>query len=176
MSLSLMQTTGCASYLSIHFGDTMKADRWQAENMRIFSGKLSALIQPVTSCVVALAILFDLGAGPALACSWVNDAAARADSVTTSNYYGVTSILIGLAIIWLELRRRWLSPIMLLAAALVVFHPARTVGPNYYPDCSFVNVQASQAVLIILCLLLGYRLLRIYYRRRSERQAGRAVY
>lgn len=124
---------------------------------------------PLRFCigVIASALVWMI-AYPALACSWANDAAARAHSVTSSNYYWAATGLLGCIVIVLELRRRWLSVIMGLAALLVVFHPAWTLRPNYGPDCSFQNVEASQYDFIIICILLIYQLVR--YLRTARRQ------
>jgi hypothetical protein len=78
----------------------------------------------------------------------------------------MTSILLGGIIIALEsYRRRW-SLILILTAALLIFHPRWTFPAVYMPDCTFINVQASQAVLGVLVAMLGYRIVRILLPRR----------
>jgi hypothetical protein len=111
----------------------------------------------VSACFLSLgAIAID----PAFACSMSSIMQARADSVTISNYYWIASASLGVIVICIELFRKWISVIMVLAAALVVFHPAWLLQPNYYPDCSFQNVEGSQADLMLLGVLLGYQIVR----------------
>jgi hypothetical protein len=81
-----------------------------------------------------------------------------ARAVAESGKYWIASIVVGSALITLELYRGrpWLFPI--LAAMLLVFHPFWMLPPSYGPDCVFPKVQASEVILIVLCLIFMYRL------------------
>jgi hypothetical protein len=66
-------------------------------------------------------------------------------------------------------QRRW-SVILGFTVALLVFHPHLTVRPYPMPSCEFTSVHASQAALIAICAMLGYRLLRVFLYWRSTKQ------
>jgi len=86
--------------------------------------------------------------------------AATRNAVTISGYYWIGTGLLGIAVISIEIwQRRW-SLILVACLALLIFHPRWTVLPVYGPDCSFTNVEASQYVLVVICLLLGYQIFR----------------
>ncbi len=107
---------------------------------------------------------------PAFACSLVNEAASMSNAVAVSGTYWIVSILLGGVIISLEVYyKRW-SVILALTVALLIFHPRWTVPALYMPDCTFINVQASQAVLAVLVAMLGYRIIKILlaYRRTAQ--------
>ena len=92
------------------------------------------------------------------------------NATAVSGTYWIVSILLGAVIIGLEIyHKRW-SLILALTIALLVFHPRWTVPPLYMPDCTFINVQASQVVLAVLVLMLGYRVIGILlaYRRAAQ--------
>jgi hypothetical protein len=102
------------------------------------------------------------GSDPALACSWVDDAASRAESIALARYYWAGSGLLGamgIAAAWY--RGSSLITLVIVAAALI-FHPAWTVAPVFGPDCTFANVEASQAVLTLIGVLLSYHLFRMF--------------
>jgi len=110
----------------------------------------------------------------AFACSLVNEAASMSNAVAISGTYWIVSILVGGVIIGLEVyHKRW-SLILALAVALLIFHPRWTVAALYMPDCTFINVQASQAVLAVLVVMLGYRLIKILlaFRRTAQSASG----
>jgi hypothetical protein len=109
-----------------------------------------------------------LCADSALACSFVNEAAARANSVVESGYYWIGSGVLGVVVACVELHQRRWSIILALSIGLLVFHPKWTVAPIHGPDCVFLNVEASQFVLAVICLLLGYQVFRIVRARRSR--------
>jgi hypothetical protein len=99
-----------------------------------------------------------VSAMPALACSLINVEVSVATSIKTSATYLIASVLVGALLIALELYRRRSSIVLVLATAMLVFHPYWTVAPSYMPDCTFLNVEASQAVLAALVVMLCYRL------------------
>jgi hypothetical protein len=103
---------------------------------------------------------------PGLACSLVDVEASTAKAVATSGTYWIISILLGGMIIGFEVYQRRRSLILVLTAALLIFHPRWTVPSLYMPDCMFINVQASQAVLAVLVVMLGYRVIKILLARR----------
>ena len=96
------------------------------------------------------------------------------NATAVSRTYWIVSILLGAVIIGLELyHKRW-SLILALTIALLIFHPRWTVPPLYMPDCTFINVQASQGVLVVLVAMLVYRAIRIWlaYRRTAQGASG----
>jgi hypothetical protein len=110
----------------------------------------------------------------AIACSFVNPGAAIAEAVSISRQYWIASALLGGALIALEIYCRQRPRISVVTSLLLIFHPAWTVSPSYTPDCRFINVEASQAVLAVIGALLAYRVLRVGYRRlRSTNIASR---
>jgi uncharacterized membrane protein HdeD (DUF308 family) len=106
---------------------------------------------------------------PTFACSLIDEAASAANSVAVSGHYWIISGLLGGLVIFIELnrRRRW-SIISAITLALLIFHPRWTVAPFHFPDCTFQNVEASQFVLAIVCLLLGSQVFRMIRSRRSN--------
>ena len=82
-----------------------------------------------------------LGTGSAFACSLVSVQASMAYAVAVSGIYWAASILLGGALIGLELyqRRGWLFPV--LTVGLLMFHPYWTLPPLFGPDCVFFNVR-----------------------------------
>jgi hypothetical protein len=89
-----------------------------------------------------------------------------------SGYYWIASSMLGGVVICIELyQRRW-SFILALCVGLLVFHPRWTVSPIYGPDCSFQNVEASQLVLTVICLLLGYQVFRTVRSHKASQRAG----
>jgi|SRR5215471_3126882 len=107
----------------------------------------------------------------AFACSLGNEEVAMANSVALTAKYWIASIVIGGVLIGLEFYKgRW--PVVLaVTVALLVFHPRWFLPARFGPDCTFVNVEASQAVLVVICLMLAYRVIRIArsYRTSSTR-------
>jgi len=93
---------------------------------------------------------------------------SRWNSVIVSGYYWIVSVVLGSIVVGIAVyHRRWLwSP--LVVTLVLAFHPAWTVAPNYYVDCSFQNVEASQYILIMIGLLLAYQIFSIW---RSSRTA-----
>lgn len=70
--------------------------------------------------------------------------------------YWVASLLVGAAIIGLEVyKKRW-SFAFALAVIILAFHPHLIVRPFPMPSCEFFNVQASQVTLSVLLAILGY--------------------
>jgi predicted cobalt transporter CbtA len=108
-----------------------------------------------------------------LACSLVSAEASTTAALATSALYWSVSILLGGIIICLEIYQRHWPFISIVTAVLLIFHPHRTVRPIYWPDCNFINVQASQAVLAALLAILAYRLLGMFLAyRRSKRSTA----
>jgi hypothetical protein len=70
-------------------------------------------------------------------------------------------------------QKRW-SIILFLTVALLAFHPHLTVRAFPMPSCEFISVQASQAVLAVLAVMLGYRLIRILLAHRRTAQSTSA--
>jgi lysylphosphatidylglycerol synthetase-like protein (DUF2156 family) len=91
-----------------------------------------------------------------------------AGAVATSRKYWIASILIGVVVMSLEAYlKRW-SLILAATIALLVFHPHLTLLAFPKPSCEFISVQASQAVLAVLVMMLGYLIVRLLMSRRSE--------
>ncbi|QHO75175.1 hypothetical protein ACH79_23475 [Bradyrhizobium sp. CCBAU 051011] len=107
------------------------------------------------------------------ACSFVSVEASTKAALATSALYWAISILLGGIIICFEIfQRRW-PFISIVTAALLISHPHRTVRPVYWPDCNFINVQMSQAVLAALLAILAYRVLGMLLAyRRSKRSTA----
>ena len=122
--------------------------------------ELSARLTGQMATVVAAFFLTAVNA--ASACSMVNEELARWDSVVVSGYYWIVSMVFGAIIVGLvAYHRRWLwSPLVI--TLLLIFHPTWTIAPLHGPDCSFRNVEASQALLILIGLLLAYQLFSIW--------------
>lgn len=115
-----------------------------------------------------------LCAVPAFACSLVNEAVSISNAVALSGTYWIVSILLGGVIIGLEVyHKRW-SLILAVTVGLLIFHPRWTVSALYMPDCTFINVQASQAILAVLIAMLGFRVIKILlaYRRTARGASG----
>jgi hypothetical protein len=107
-----------------------------------------------------------LRADPLSACSFVDEAVASAESIRTSNYYLLASGFLGLICILLAFhRRRWVLSLIVIILALA-FHPSWMISPMHGPDCSYPNVEASQAVLALIVVLLGYHLWKVVDARR----------
>ena len=103
-----------------------------------------AFMRPITWFFLSLSLLFHaglLGTGSAFACSLVSVQASMAYAVAVSGIYWAASILLGGALIGLELyqRRGWLFPV--LTVGLLMFHPYWTLPPLFGPDCVFFNVR-----------------------------------
>jgi hypothetical protein len=93
-----------------------------------------------------------------------------AGAIATSRKYWIASILIGVVVMSLEAYlKRW-SLILAATIALLIFHPHLTLLAFPKPSCEFISVQASQAVLVVLLMMLGYRIVRMLV---SRRGAGR---
>jgi hypothetical protein len=130
-----------------------------------------------TADAIGLAALLILLAGlwydAARACSLVDVAASRAESMALARYYWAGSALLGgmcIAAAWY--RGRWPVTSAVVAAALN-FHPAWTVAPVHGPDCTFANVEASQAVLTVIAVLLSYHLFRVFKAKVASRSNPR---
>jgi len=83
------------------------------------------------------------------------------DAFAHSRKYWIASIHVGGVVVCLgEYRKRW-SISTILTLALLIFHPHLTVWPFPMPSCQFISVQASQAALVLLLLMLGYLVIRI---------------
>jgi hypothetical protein len=115
-----------------------------------------------------LLLVANLRVDSAFACSLVSEAASAANSVKLSGYYWLMSGAIGAMMICIAILQRRLSFLMVLALVLVLFHPGWTVPPIHGPDCEFLNVQASQLVFIMVCLLFVFQIFKIV-RSRSAR-------
>lgn len=100
-----------------------------------------------------------LDTASAYGCSFMDEQAAATEAEAASGQYRIGAIVLGGILIGLELRRQrrtWVIPAI--TVGLLVFHPSWTLPPLHGPDCVFVNVQTSQAVLAVICLVLGYRM------------------
>lgn len=155
----------------------LKSDLWLAEQwlqQKLGQGleRRHVVRPPIFRAVVALLVVGNLCSNPALACSFVDGSLAMRESVTSSSFYWLVSCVIGGAIVCVDYYQgRW-PLISAIAVVLLVFHPAWTVAPLHGPDCSFQNVEPSQLVLAVICLLLVYQIFRIV---RSRRRPGSAV-
>jgi hypothetical protein len=117
--------------------------------------------------LAALSMLF-AGLWPALsqACSLISVEWSTEESIRISIYYWMGSAVVGAMCIAAGLYRgRWILTLVVVVAVLI-FHPSWTVRPVYGPDCTFANVEASQASLILVGFLLSYHLFRIVRARR----------
>ena len=89
---------------------------------------------------------------------FVNAESAIADAVLASRYYWLAAAAMLVAILaacyW---RRRW-SFSALIGFLLVIFHPSWTIPPLYLASCAFINLQASQVVLVAMSVLAAYEL------------------
>ena len=92
-----------------------------------------------------------------------------ADAEATSRKYWIASILIGAIVMCLAYQKRR-SVILVLAIAGLVFHPHFTVRAFPMPSCDFISVQASEGVLALLVLMLGYLAIKtlLAYRRAAQ--------
>jgi hypothetical protein len=116
--------------------------------------------------LAALLLFVGLRIDYATACSLVSLAASMEESIRISNGYWIATALIGAICVTVALyRRRWIFSFIIVAAVLI-FHPSWTVWPSYGPDCAFANVEASQAALVVVCLLLSNHLFQILRTRR----------
>jgi predicted cobalt transporter CbtA len=105
-----------------------------------------------------------------MACSVRDLDGLIADAIATSGKYWIASILVGIIVICLEAyQKRW-SAILALTIGLLIFHPHLTVRPFPMPSCEFMSIQASQAVLAVLVLMLGYRVIKILFAYRRTEQ------
>ena len=140
--------------------------------------QMNSLAKPgarLTGQSAVVAAFFLLPARAASACSMANEELARWDSVVVSGYYWIASMVLGSIIVGVVVyHRRWLwSP--LVVAFLLVFHPTWTLAPAHGPDCSFQNVEASRALLVLIGLLLAYQIFSIWLSSRkapSSLEAG----
>ncbi len=124
--------------------------------------------RPTGEMATVVATFFLTAVNAASACSMVNEELARWDSVVVSGYYWIVSMVFGAISVGLVVyHRRWVwNPLVI--TLLLIFHPTWTVAPLHWSDCSFQNVEASQALLISIGLLLAYQLFSIW---RSSRKA-----
>jgi hypothetical protein len=98
----------------------------------------------------------------AYSCSLVDVQASIANSVVESGHYLIASAgILGLMAFW-DIYKRYLSYSFVIASALLTLHPYWTVSPGYMPDCTFLNILASQIVFGVMLLLLLYKML-VYY-------------
>lgn len=98
---------------------------------------------------------------PVDACSFINVEVAHANALAESERYWLASAIVGALVIGVEAHnKRW--PLLLgVAVSLPVFHPRWLLPSSHGPDCQFINVQGSQAVLVIMCILLAYQVFRM---------------
>jgi len=108
-------------------------------------------------------------------CSFVNVESAVANAVLASRYYWLAASAMLVAILatcyW---QRRW-SFSALIGFLLVIFHPSWTIPPLYLTSCAFINLQASQVVLVAMIVLAAYELYRGLRRSRHGPLAKRIV-
>jgi hypothetical protein len=98
---------------------------------------------------------------PGTACSVQSLDRLIANAEDTSSKYWIASLLVGALLVCIEAyQKRW-SVVLFLTIALLAFHPHLTVRAFPMPSCEFASVQGSQAVLAVLTIMLGYRLIRI---------------
>jgi hypothetical protein len=91
------------------------------------------------------------------------------DAVTTSRMYWIAAIIVGVILICIEAyRKRW-SVILALTIALLIFHPHLTIQHFPMPSCEFVSIEASQAVILVLLAMFGYRIVTTVLARRKSR-------
>lgn len=94
---------------------------------------------------------------PSLACTLVDVQASMDEAISTSGDYFIASIALCLIIASIDAYERRLSIPLILSIMIVIFHPWWTVAPFYSTDCSFINVEASQAAGIVIAGLLIFR-------------------
>ena len=106
-------------------------------------------------------------AGPAAACSLVE--ASILASIALSNAYWMGSVSLVVAMFLIDaLEKKW-SLTSIIGFAVVIFHPAWTIPPYFYPNCAFPNVELSQVCSVFLTILLALRVFRsLYFRRRNS--------
>jgi hypothetical protein len=115
------------------------------------------LLSKTLGALVLLLLTSAMGATTTFACSFVNEAAAISEATATTGTYWIVSILLGLMIISMEIyHRRW-SLVLVFTGALLIFHPYWTVPALYKADCTFINVQSAQIVLVILLVMIFFR-------------------
>jgi hypothetical protein len=114
-------------------------------------------------------LLCAIGPYSAFACSPVSVAASTAEAVRIGYYYWIASALLAIAVIYIEVACRRLSLILVVAAALAILHPAWMMSPGFFPNCKFQNVEASKAVLFVLCAMLIYQSIRLWRLSRRRR-------
>jgi hypothetical protein len=104
---------------------------------------------------------------PAGACTFINVEAAQAGArVMSSVYWAAAGALAGTIFLIEMYTKRWSMLVLAATTALLVFHPRWTVPATYDSACSFLNVQASQAVIVLLAIFLIYELVRVLRRGR----------
>jgi len=95
----------------------------------------------------------------ALACEFVNGGNAVADAYLKTTYYLMGSALISIVLLVLEVRSRRNPLVITFAIASIALHPRWTVPAVYGLDCSFLNVEASQALFGFGFALLAIRVI-----------------
>ena len=115
---------------------------------------------------LGIAFLYVAVASPAAPCTFINAEAAILASIAEAEFYWIGTALLVTAILVLDfLEKRW-SVDFALGVAIVAFHPAWTISPWFYPDCTFENVDTSQWAAVLLTSALILRVFR-YHRRRK---------
>jgi hypothetical protein len=81
----------------------------------------------------------------------------------------LTSVLLGVVCVLLAYyRRRWVLSLITVALVLI-FHPSRTITPMHAPDCTYPNIELSQAACALIVFLIVFHLWRIVVERRRTR-------
>lgn len=115
-----------------------------------------------------------LAVSPAASCSFVDTEVSILASIALSKSYWIGTALLVAAIFLLDVLGRKRSLAFVIGLLIVVFHPAWTVPPLFYPDCTFTNVEASQWAAMLLTFVLVFRAFR-YFRRLRPRQSDKFV-
>lgn len=117
---------------------------------------------------IALGLAVALWANPIRACSFVDEAAASAASIRISNYYLLATALLGIICVLVAFyRRRWFWSLIVVALVLI-FHPSRTITPLHAPDCTYPNIELSQAAFALVAIMFVFHLWRIVVARRRS--------
>jgi len=117
---------------------------------------------------IGLGALLTLGSvlvwsSAAAACSVTSLDRFIAEAEATSRKYWIASILVGAMVMALAHHRRW-SITLAVTIAFLIFHPHLTIRAFPMPSCEFISVQASQAVLAVLAMMLGFRVMLVVRR------------